>query len=347
MAPPVRGTRLVPGKKSFLDLAPELQAMIINFLISDIPPLTIPCDAKAKYKPFISAGERSLMSLKLSCRMIYNAIKEKRTVEAFTIAQPQPSRSEWHPSQGAIIFPASRKAFAIDPSQDMLRVWDMKLPLVQGTMYGDLPVQRLLSVWLDKPLHQWIPGFCFDERFRLAGDPPTSDIVPGRHIGEVWNNGNTSPPPGLNEYRCPIAGAMVPFEPPSRPLVGLYGYDKTETTRGGFWAGFLYFQQRKEVWFSPLSAFEVYDATTVPVADKPERKLFEGTHSDFVARVWIIRPGQNPPPIQPHHRWVKVKSAAAGGPRYTGEIELMWSIVVDRVLKQTDGKTPYELRVRA
>ncbi|KAG7405038.1 hypothetical protein Forpe1208_v015154 [Fusarium oxysporum f. sp. rapae] len=192
-----------------------------------------------------------------------------------------------------------------------------------------------------------IPGFCFDERFRLAGDPLTNDIVPGKHIGEVWNNGNTTPPPGLNEYHCPIAGAMVPFEPPSRPLVGLYGYDKTETTRGGFWAGFLYFQQRKEVWFSPLSAFEVYDATTVPVADKPERKLFEGTHSDFVARVWIIRPGQNPPPIQPHHRWVKVKSAAAGGPRYTGEIELMWSIVVDRVLKQTDGKTPYELRVRA
>jgi hypothetical protein len=116
---------------------------------------------------------------------------------------------------------------------------------------------------------------------------------------------------------------VVPFEPPSRPLVGLYGYDKTETTRGGFWAGFLYFQQRKEVWFSPLSAFEVRDAMTVPVADKSERKLFEGTHSDFVARVWIIRAGQNPPPTKPHHRWVKVKSAGAGDPRYTGEIELM------------------------
>ncbi|KAI7763840.1 hypothetical protein LZL87_006222 [Fusarium oxysporum] len=138
MAPPVRDTRLVPGKKSFLDLTPELQAMIINFLISDIPPLTIPCDAKAKYKPIISAGERNLLSLKLSCRMIYNAIKEKRTVEAFTIAQPQPSRN-------------------------MLRVWDMKLPLVQGTLYGDLPVQRFLSVWLDKPLHQ--VNRPYDERY--------------------------------------------------------------------------------------------------------------------------------------------------------------------------------------
>nr|RBQ90390.1 hypothetical protein FVER53263_08646 [Fusarium verticillioides] len=399
MDPPVRGTRLVPGKISFVDLAPELQSMIMEFLMLSICPLTVPCAAKTKYYPITSAGEQSLLNLKLSCRMIYNAIKEKRFVEAFTIVQPQPPRTEWHPSQGAVIFPPSRKAFSIDPNRDMLRVWDMKLPHCHR-FSGNIPVRRLLSVWLDKPVHHhstrfdranypgdpltlwrkmwqgrtnpdeprtlrptrvlwnqdpfipdlqlaklWIPGFCFDERFRQTGDPLTNGIAPGQHIGEVWNNGATSPPPGPNEYRCPTSGAMVPFEPPARPLVGLYGYDKTETTRGGFWAGFLYYPLKREVWFSPLSALEIRDATHVPVADKPERKLFEGTHSDFVARIWVIRQDRDLPPAQPHHRWVKVKSDQPGDPRYTGEIELMWSIVVHRVLKQTQGETPYELRV--
>ncbi|CZR44565.1 uncharacterized protein FPRO_14318 [Fusarium proliferatum ET1] len=398
MDPPVRGTRLVLGKKSFLDLAPELQSMIMEFLILSICPLTVPCDAKTKYGPITSAGEQSLLNLKLSCRMIYNAIKEKRFVEAFTIVQPQPHRREWHPSQGAIIFPSSRKAFTIDPFRDMLRVWDMKLPQFQP-LSDNILVGRILSVWCDKPIHQcsskfdradypgdslqlWrqklqgrtnpdeprtrrpdhelsdqdhlIPDLCLGKLAFLrelyivakkVPNPPTNDIVAGQHIGEVWNNGATFPPPGPNEYLCPTSGAMVSFESPARPLVGLYGYDKTETTRGGFWAGFLYYQLKKEVWFSPLSALEVRDATTVPVADKPERKLFEGTHSDFVARVWIIRGDQDLPPAQPHHRWVKVKSDQPGDPRYTGEIELMWSIVVDRVLGQTQGETPYELRV--
>ncbi|KAF5533032.1 hypothetical protein FMEXI_12115 [Fusarium mexicanum] len=400
MDPPVTGTRLVPGKVSFLDLAPELQSMILEFLILSICPLTVPCDAEKKYGPITSAGEQSLLNLKLSCRMIYNAIKAKRLIEAFTIVQPQPPRREWHPEHGAIIFPPSRKAFTIDPYRDILRVWDMKLPRFRCS--SDIfPVKRILSVWRDKPLHhhssrsdkanypgdslqlwrkkwqgrtnpdeprtirptrvlsnhdRFIPDLsikrlgrlvCVDELYIVAkktGDPPTNDIAPGQHIGEVWNNGATSPPPGPNEYRCPNSDAMVSFEPPARPLVGLYGYDKTETTRGGFWAGFLYYQLKKEVWFSPLSALEVRDATTVPVVDKPERKLFEGTHSDFVARVWIIRKDQDLPPAQPHHRWVKVKSDEPGDPRYTGQIELMWSIVVDRVTRQTQGETPYELR---
>ncbi|KAG5799737.1 hypothetical protein H9Q69_001248 [Fusarium xylarioides] len=398
MDPPVRGTRLVPGKISFLDLAPELQSMIMEFLILSICPLTVPCDAKFKYYPITSAGEQSLLNLKLSCRMIYNAIKEKRFVEAFSIVQPQPHRSEWDPSQGAVIFRPSHKAFTIEPYRDMLRVWDMKLPDCHR-FSGNIPVRRLLSVWRDKPVHHHSSKFdganypgdslplwrktwqgrtnpdeprtlrptqvlsnqdpfmpdlqlaklvWLDELYivaKKAGDPPTNGVAPGQHIGEVWNNGATSPPPGPNEYRCPTSGALVPFEPPTRPLVGLYGYDKTETTRGGSWAGFLYYQLKREVWFSPLSALEVRDATQVPVVDKPERKLFEGTHSDFVARVWIIRQDQDLPPAQPHHRWVKVKSDQPGDPRYTGEIELMWSIVVHNVLEQTQGETPYELRV--
>ncbi|RBQ74401.1 hypothetical protein FVER14953_20349 [Fusarium verticillioides] len=152
-------------------------------------------------------------------------------------------------------------------------------------------------------------------------------------------------PPPLLLAQMSIAARPVVLWCPLSLLVGLYGYDKTETTRGGFWAGFLYYPLKREVWFSPLSALEIRDATHFPVADKPERKLFEGTHSDFVARIWVIRQDRDLPPAQPHHRWVKVKSDQPGDPRYTGEIELMWSIVVHRVLKQTQGETPYELRV--
>ncbi|KAF4440290.1 hypothetical protein FACUT_3511 [Fusarium acutatum] len=353
---------------------------------------------RTKYYPITSAGEQSLLSLKLSCRMIYTAIKEKRFIEAFTIVQPQPPRSEWHPSQGAVIFPPSPKAFTIDPFRDMLRVWGMKLPYFQR-LSDNVPVRRLLSVCRDKPVYHYsskfdwadnrenslqllwqrfqgrtdpgeprtrgpdyglpdqgslIPDLCLakliwlDELYIVAKkvpDPPTNGIAPGQHIGEVWDNGATSPPPGPNEYRCPTSGAMVPFEPHARLLVGFYGYDKTETTRGGFWAGFLYYPLKKEVWFAPLSASEARDATTVPVIEKPERKLFEGTNSDFATRVWIIHKDQDLPPAQPHHRWVKIKSAQPGDPRYTGEIELMWSIVVDRVLGQSQGETPYKLRV--
>ncbi|EWG49023.1 hypothetical protein FVEG_16387 [Fusarium verticillioides 7600] len=167
MDPPVRGTRLVPGKISFVDLAPELQSMIMEFLMLSICPLTVPCAAKTKYYPITSAGEQSLLNLKLSCRMIYNAIKEKRFVEAFTIVQPQPPRTEWHPSQGAVIFPPSRKAFSIDPNRDMLRVWDMKLPHCHR-FSGNIPVRRLLSVWLDKPVHHHSTRF---DRANYPGDP--------------------------------------------------------------------------------------------------------------------------------------------------------------------------------
>ncbi|PNP81032.1 hypothetical protein FNYG_05499 [Fusarium nygamai] len=166
MDPPVRGTRLVPGKKSFVDLAPELQSMIMEFLMLSICPLTVPCDAKTKYYPITSAGEQSLLNLKLSCRMIYNAIKEKRFIEAFTIVQPQPHRSEWDPSQGAVIFRPSRKAFTIDPYRDMLRVWDMKLPHCHR-FSGNIPVRRLLSVWLDKPAHHHSSKF---DVAKYAGD---------------------------------------------------------------------------------------------------------------------------------------------------------------------------------
>jgi hypothetical protein len=83
--------------------------------------------------------------------MIYNAIKEKRDVEAFTIPQRKLSWGDWDTMQGAVIFPPSHKAFAIDTSQYMLRVWDMKLPYVQGTMFANLPVQTPLCLARQAP----------------------------------------------------------------------------------------------------------------------------------------------------------------------------------------------------
>ncbi|KAF5989087.1 hypothetical protein FCOIX_123 [Fusarium coicis] len=331
MDPPVRGTRLVPGKVSFVDLAPELQSMIMEFLMLSICPLSVPCAAKTKYYPITSAGEKSLLNLKLSCCMIYKAIKEKRFVEAFTIVQPQPPRRECHPSQGAVIFPPSRKAFSIDPNRNMLRVWGMKLPHCHR-FSGNIPVRRLLSVWLDKPVHHhstrptrvlWnqdplIPDLQLAKLGRLEElyivAKKKSQMTSGFRAFASMSASDrpaTLLPTALLLDSTSASGAMVPFEPPARPLVGLYGYDKTETTRGGFWAGFLYYPVKREVWFSPLSALETCDATHVPVADKPERKLFEGTHSDFVARVWIIRQDRDLPPAQPYHRWVKIQERPA------------------------------------
>jgi hypothetical protein len=128
-----------------VDPASELQSMIMEFLMLSIRPLTVPCDAKTKYYPIASAGEQSLLNLKLSCRMTYNAIKEKRFAEAFTIVQPQPPRREGHLSQSAVIFPPSRKAFSIDPNRDILRVWDMKLPHCHR-FSGNIPARRLLCL---------------------------------------------------------------------------------------------------------------------------------------------------------------------------------------------------------
>ncbi|KAF9775819.1 hypothetical protein IL306_006045 [Fusarium sp. DS 682] len=367
MALQVRSERLRPGK-SFLDFSEKTQLRILEYAI---PPLVVPCDAKNKNQDtVISEGERSLEPLKLSCRKVYNIIKNMRNVEAFELPIRRPlgcvfQHDSWDVIQGPAISSPLRMAFSFDPSVDILRVWNMKLPNVENSQRvsgtAHLPVQRLISMWIDQRSRSILPGDgakrstdsieywvyksqSFDERFRQAGDPPTNGIPPGQHIGEPWSNGVMNPPPGPEEYRCPVQG-LETFEPLEKPLIGMYGYDIDKKVRGGFWAGFRYYTATREVWFTPLSWYEVYDAMVVPIVDMRQAKLFGDTQSDFVARVSIIGPDHETPANETHHRWTRVKNAVHRDPHYTKYIEATWEIVVERFNKQTQGETPYTLRI--
>lgn len=126
----------------FLDLPRELQDEIVS---NAIPPLTVPCQFLTGLR--VSAGEHSLLSLKLSCRSINEAVQRVRQVKAFS----------------AVHRPPGPPIFSFNPEKDTLRVREMRLPSSTSSRVENaagLPVKRLISItkklsvsfklWLDK-----------------------------------------------------------------------------------------------------------------------------------------------------------------------------------------------------
>jgi hypothetical protein len=112
----------------FLNLPRELQDEIVSHAI---PPLIVPCHVLAG--SITSAGEHSLLSLKLSCRSIYEAVCRVRLVKAFSAVQISPRPP----------------IFSFNPEKDTLRVWEMQLPSSSCSRVekpAGLPVKRLISM---------------------------------------------------------------------------------------------------------------------------------------------------------------------------------------------------------
>ncbi|KAF4993172.1 hypothetical protein FGRMN_6657 [Fusarium graminum] len=118
----------------FGKLPRELQVEIVSY---SIPPLILPCTGRNRNSRVTSAGEQSLLSLKLSCRGIYEALRYLRPVEAIG----RESRARDIP------------LFRFDPKNDILRVWDMSLPRAEtgAKTEAQFPPRRLISM-SDTPL---------------------------------------------------------------------------------------------------------------------------------------------------------------------------------------------------
>jgi hypothetical protein len=133
----------------FLDLPRELQDEIVS---NAIPPLTVPCQFLTGL--MISAGEHSLLSLKLSCRSIYEAVQRVRQVKAFS----------------AVHAPPGPPIFSFNPEKDTLRVWEMRLPSSTSSRVENaagLPVKRLISM---------------TKKLRVAFDLWLKELQPGRDL---------------------------------------------------------------------------------------------------------------------------------------------------------------------
>jgi hypothetical protein len=360
----------------FLELPWELQDEIISHAI---PPLIVPCHVLAG--SITSAGEHSLLSLKLSCRSIYEAVRRVRWVKA----------------SSAMHFSPRPRIFSLDPEKDILRVWEMRLPIFSCSRVekaGGLPVTRLISMtrklrialitWtkslqqshlssfqdkaalvrklkLDKLPHLqeliivsqsvdmfWSnTGFWTDNSQHGEGEEPSNESQ-GQHIGITWEANRTRYPGRVIEFLSSYTNTRMMSRPPNyEPLqIGLHGHTASGDMLGGLWAGFRYFEDSHEVWFSPLTWYEVRDIMMVPTTSTTgdEEALFEEHHSQFVARIWIIRSGQAAPKDEPHHRWTKVEYRYGGGdPQWAYKMHLTWEAIWRMVEEQTYGQELYTL----
>jgi hypothetical protein len=117
------------------------------------------------------------------------------------------------------------------------------------------------------------------------------------------------------------------------PRIGFYGFSRGTMSLGGKWAGFRYFTETNEVHFSPLAWSEVQYFvhrwyTPEGTGINPPRT----PHPQLIARVWIIRPGKEAEPAQPHHCWLKVKEWEEGDPDWVAQVEIMWKMVRGHLL---------------
>ncbi|KAJ4264514.1 hypothetical protein NW762_005716 [Fusarium torreyae] len=222
-----------------------------------------------------------------------------------------------------------QRVFRFNPKKDILQLRDMDLPQIHpGSKQNlDLPIERLVSVSsrILEPL---------GEDSNSMRDPAWKSLPFSTQL-------KLDKLPHLEELYKLLEG-------------GIGGRNYT-----GGWPlmGFRYFEDKGEIWFTPLAWYEVRDFMRVPIygdgdndGDKDDSSLFDPEwmslrcDAEFVARVWIIRNGE-PSPDEAHHRWVKVKEWVEGDPDWVYGIEVMWKVVWLRVEQQRQGKARFQLRL--
>ncbi|EWG50007.1 hypothetical protein FVEG_09345 [Fusarium verticillioides 7600] len=107
---------------------------------------------------------------------------------------------------------------------------------------------------------------------------------------------------------------------PYPPMIGLHGYSRGSRSQGGKWAGFRYWTETKKIEFRPLSWPEVEDAME-------DRQRDRRWHHEFVARLWINRPGEPVDTEQSQYGWVEVKAPEKGDARWVEQVATTWKMV--------------------
>ncbi|KAF5679445.1 hypothetical protein FHETE_862 [Fusarium heterosporum] len=109
-----------------------------------------------------------------------------------------------------------------------------------------------------------------------------------------------------------------------KPRIGLYGFSRGTMSQGGLWAGFRYYTDTGEVYFTPLSWSEVeHIVHRLSVPQGPVRVLPGNQDPQLIARLWIVRPSDKVPPNKPHHCWLKVKQWEEGDPEWVSGLMTM------------------------
>ncbi|KAF5541153.1 K P-type ATPase (mediates high-affinity potassium or sodium uptake) [Fusarium napiforme] len=107
---------------------------------------------------------------------------------------------------------------------------------------------------------------------------------------------------------------------PYTPMIGFHGYSRGSRSQGGKWAGFRYWTETKKIEFRPLSWPEVKDAMEDDQRD-------QRWHHEFIARLWINRPGEPVDAEQSQYGWIEVKAPEKGDASWIEQVATTWKMV--------------------
>ncbi|KAF4995406.1 hypothetical protein FGRMN_5190 [Fusarium graminum] len=131
------------------------------------------------------------------------------------------------------------------------------------------------------------------------------------------------------------------------PMIGFYGYSLGYRSRGGHWAGFRYRLETEEVEFSPLSWFEVQ-----PYVESHKLSFFRSNVGNtyppkFIAKLWIIRPGDSEPETQHHYCGIPVEEPTEGDPIWVEQLATTCKMVRDTFVREPTKSTRYWLEMES
>ncbi|KAM0347374.1 hypothetical protein ACHAPU_004894 [Fusarium lateritium] len=287
----------------FLDLPTEIQLKIIR---EYLPALIVP-EHIAPASVFSLGEQVAIDNLSESCDKIRVLVRSIRTLAG---------KSE-------------DILFKLDPERDTLLVWDMCLPvwiplsLFDGHLIPPielcldpdaLPIRRLLTVF--QYVMEPVQIHTTDEHRGITADTGIEWKFRTSGLRKDWNE--ISQPRDLRKNTS--NRNCTDF----KPRIGLYGFSRGSMSQGGHWAGFRYYTDTEEVYFSPLAWSEVKHIVHRLSAPQGSARVLPGNQDpQLIARLWIVRPGEKSLPTQPHHCWLQVNEWRAGDPEWVAELMTM------------------------
>jgi hypothetical protein len=327
--------------------------------------------------------EDSILALKLSSPGMYHLVKTANSVEAiqyshylppfnrvifrinlevdtlrlFNYCRGLPKFYDKHGSRAPL---PVRKLLLVETeynqfySQDALdSLWNAAIRSSLGLRLDKLPKLEEYSLILPAANQKWmIEGL---PRVRPQADNETTS-----HIGTKWQfnyyryyridqHDNEIPegsPMGVPPNFCDnshLDDTDPSDRPGSIPYIGRYGYERSHGIVGGYWAGFKYFHENKEVYFAPLSWDEVKPLAMGPYGENGAEAFFHNHTPQFVAKVWIIRQGTTAP-----KGWIKVPDVSPSGPIWRHQLLRTWKSVrhTFETIEDSPPNRPYSLLQR-
>ncbi|RBA09786.1 hypothetical protein FPRO05_05722 [Fusarium proliferatum] len=113
------------------------------------------------------------------------------------------------------------------------------------------------------------------------------------------------------------------------PWISTHGYSsQSGLQRVGKWPGFRYWTETRKIEFRPLSWPEVQPWTTMfPSSGWASLTSPEFIPHEFVARLWINRPGESIDAEQSQYGWIEVKAPEEGDDSWVEQVATTWKMV--------------------